>query len=305
MKIVIIGTVNKDLILPFQGGAIQSFGGIFYSISALSRLVESGVELIPVSFVGSDVYQHFLALLENYPNIHSGGLIPLDQKNHEVILEYIAPEERTEKALFNFPSLEWKHIKKNLKADFYIINMITGWDMTLKAFLKLSRKHFRQMYLDVHFLVMGMDKLGKRMPRCPENIYQWLRGARFIQMNKKEFSIMNPDDLDEASFFEKYMKPEQILMVTQGSEGVRTVFQKNGMIRNKHFSAYEVEEVADVTGCGDVFGAAFAWQFQQSQDLYQSVDYANKTAAANCMLKGTNEMDLLNSKLEKLSKKEV
>lgn len=305
MKIVVIGTVNKDLILPFQGGAIQSFGGIYYTISALSQLTNPEVEIVPVSFIGSDVYQHFKALLRNFNNIKPDGLIPIDQKNHEVILEYVAPEERTEKALFNFPSLEWKHIKKNTNADLYIINMITGWDVSLKAFLKLSRKYFNKIYLDVHFLVMGIDKLGKRMPRCPEDIHRWIRGARFVQMNQREFSILNPENLNETSFFEKYMKPEQVLFVTRAGEGVRTVFQKNGMIRNKHFPGYRVEEIVDVTGCGDVFGASFVWQYLQSRDLYKSIDYANRTAAANCMLRGTNEIDLLLSMMDKVKRTEV
>lgn len=300
MKIVVIGTINKDIILPFEGAPIQSFGGIYYTITALSTLASSPVEIIPVSFMGNDVFPHFTALLSNLDHVDKSGLIPIDQKNHEVILEYSSPEERSEKALFNFPPLEWKNIKKNLKGDFYIINMITGWDLSLKAFQKLSKKHFERMYLDVHFLVMGMDKMGKREPHYPENIIQWLRGARFLQMNAREFGIINKDNLYVSDFFDQYLKDEQILIITHGSKGAQLIFTKNNMVRNKDFPAYHVDKITDVTGCGDVFGAAFVLNYLKSEKLYDSVDFANHCAAVKCMLKGTNEMDLLTVKFDSL-----
>jgi hypothetical protein len=300
VKIAIIGTINKDLILPFQGASIQSFGGIYYTISALSTIAPDGITLIPISFVGEDIHSKLSALLEGFPNVEKHGLLTLPQKHHEVILEYVSPEERTEKALFNFPVLEWKNIKKIKSADFYMVNMITGWDLSLNAFQKLSKKYFEKLYLDVHFLVMGFDKLGKRFPQRPDNIEKWLRGARFIQMNEREFNIINEKNLHESDFFKDYMKPEQVLIITMAGKGVKIVFEKNSMIRNKNFPAYRVDRIADVTGCGDVFGAAFVYEYLKKQDLYGAIDFANKAAAANCMLKGTNEFDLLMARMAEL-----
>jgi sugar/nucleoside kinase (ribokinase family) len=302
VKIVIIGTINKDLILPFQGASIQSFGGIYYTMSALSAIAGKDIALLPISFIGEEVYSSLMALLEGFPNIEKHGLFPIPQKHHEVILEYVSPQSRIEKALFNFPPLEWKQLKKFKSADFYIVNMITGWDLSLNAFQKLSKKYYDKLYLDVHFLVMGADKLGNRYPHRPENIEKWIRGARFVQMNQVEFDIINDDDLHESDFYERYFNPDQILIITMASEGVRIIFRKNSMIRNKHFSAYALERVEDVTGCGDVFGAGFIFQYLQSENLYSAVDFANKAAAANCMLKGTNEFDLLKSRMEQLHK---
>jgi hypothetical protein len=297
MKIVIIGTINKDLILPFGGSSIQSFGGIFYSLGALTRFVGDHVTIYPISYIGMDVYSNLLLLLKNFGNVDPSGLIEIEQKNHEVILEYLSPEERTEKALFNFPSIGWENIKKFKKADFFIINMITGWDLSLQSYQKLSKINYSKMYLDVHFLVMGIDQSGKRSPDRPENITEWLRGSRFIQMNQREFEIINTEKLHESYFFEKYLRPDQYLIVTQGSGGANVIFRKNGKTRHKHFPALSVEKIEDVTGCGDVFGVGFVWNFLQSGDVYRSIEFANLAAGAKCFLRGTNEMDKLLPKM--------
>jgi hypothetical protein len=297
MKIVIIGTINKDLILPFGGSSIQSFGGIFYSLSALTRFVDDQVTIYPISYIGTDVYSNLLMLFKNFGNVDPTGLIRIEQKNHEVILEYLSPEERTEKALFNFPSIGWENIKQFSQADFFIINMITGWDLSLEAYQKLSGKNYSKMYLDVHFLVMGTDQYGKRYPHRPDNIIQWLRGARFIQMNQREFGIINTEGLGESTFFEKYLQPDQYLIVTFAGKGANVIFRKNNMTRNRHFPAVSVEKIEDVTGCGDVFGAGFVWNYLQSNDVYKSIEYANLAAGAKCYLRGTNEMDKLVTKM--------
>jgi adenosine kinase len=300
MKIAVLGTLNKDLILPFEGSPIQSFGGIYYTLSTLSKLGGNDVSLFPISYIGTDVHQTVNALFQKLGNIDGSGLLPIEQKNHEVILEYISPERRNEKALFNFPTIVWKDIKKLLKADFFIVNAITGWDLSLDAFTKMRKKFYDKMYLDVHFLAMGTDNLGKRFPKRPDDIQKWLKGARFIQMNKKEFETINKDSTHEIAFFEENFRKDQVLIITLGGHGARVIFRKNGMVRNKHFPAHHLDELVDTTGCGDVFGASFVWQYLQSHKIYDSMNFAMKMAGANCLLKGTNEIDNLLQTMEKI-----
>lgn len=293
MKIVIIGTINKDLILPFQGAPIQSIGGIYYSTSALSKMAGSDEEVVPISFVGNDLYDPLLRLLKQYPNVSIDGLIPLEQKNHEVILEYQNKEERIEKAFFNFPSLNWEDIKKQVDADFFLINFITGWDLNFESLRALSRDNFEKMYIDVHFLVMGQDKLGQRIPRRRDNIGEWLKCAKFVQMNETEYQIIAGGPMYEVAFFEKYMNPNQVLIITLAGRGAHIIFLKNNIVRKKHFPAVELGGIVDATGCGDVFSAGFIWKYNETKDLYQAMDFAIKAGAANCLLKGTTEMDRL------------
>ncbi len=301
MKISVIGTINKDLILPFQGASIQSIGGIYYSISALSYLGGDEVEIYPVSYLGNDLYSPFLALLKQHPNISTAGLIPIEQMNHKVILEYTSPEERVEKALFNLPPLKWKQLEPVLACDFFIVNLITGWDVSREAYLRLSEIHYSRMYLDVHFLVMGVDDLGRRFARVPEDIFDWLHGARFVQMNLREFRLITGGTSTELNFFDRHFRPDQVLLITMGSKGTRVIYKQGEIIRNRQFPAYPVEQVVDATGCGDVFGAAFVLKYLQTGRIEKAVEFANLAGAINCMLKGTNEMDKLPGLMEELS----
>ena len=298
MKITVIGTINKDLILPFQGAPIESYGGIFYNIAILSQLVDETDEIIPVSYLGEDVQTPVMAVLKELPRVSTEGLIPIDQKNHKVILEYQSPDQRKEKALFNFPPLTWKQVKPFLDSDIVIVNMITGWDIEEKAFLKIADRTRKKLYLDIHFLVMGADKLGRRFPKKPDKIGRWLKSSHFVQMNEAEYKII-AGDTPKEDFFKQNLKRDQILIITNGKRGIEMVRIDYGKIKSKHFPSYKLTSIVDATGCGDAFGAGFVFEYLRTNELEGSIHFANKVAAANALLKGTNEMPLLKETMDR------
>lgn len=62
------------------------------------------------------------------------------------------------------------------------------------------------------------------------------------------------------------------LIVTHGSEGAEIVHQK-------FWSTTKKVEVVDVTGAGDTFLAALAYQYLVTNDIKESVEFANKAAS--------------------------
>lgn len=299
MKITVIGTINKDLILPFQGAPIESYGGIFYNIAILSQLIDKTDLIIPVSFIGEDVQTPMMAVLKKLPNVSTDGLIPIDQKNHKVILEYQSPHQRKEKALFNFPPLTWKQVKPFLHSDMVIVNMITGWDIEEKAYLKIGKHARKKLYFDVHFLVMGADKLGRRSPERPNDIERWLKSSHFVQMNRMEYEII-AGDADKEDFFRRNMQRDQVLIITDGKNGADVIKVDYGKISLMHYPSFKLPAVVDATGCGDAFGAGFVYKYLKTNEVEGSIRFANQVAAANALLKGTNEMTLLKETMEKI-----
>jgi hypothetical protein len=301
MKITVIGTINKDLILPFQGAPIESYGGIFYNMAILSQLADEADEIVPVSFIGEDVQTPVMAVLKKLPCVSTEGLIPIDQKNHKVILEYQSPDQRREKALFKFPPLTWKQVKPFLDSDMVIVNMITGWDIEERAFLKIADRVRKNLYFDVHFLVMGADKLGRRFPKKPDKIERWLKNSRFLQMNQMEYKII-AGDTPKEEFFKRSLKRDQVMIITSGKRAVEVIRIDYGKIKLVQYPAFRLTSVVDSTGCGDAFGAGFVYEYLKTNDLDASIRFANKVAAANSLLKGTNEMTMLRETMEKISK---
>ncbi|RMF54608.1 MAG: carbohydrate kinase family protein [Calditrichaeota bacterium] len=301
MKITIIGTINKDLILPFHDTPIESFGGIFYDVSILSQLLSENDEIYPISFVGEDISGTIDAVLQKMPNVRREGLITLPQKNHKVILEYTSPQRRREKSLFQFPPLEWKHIEPFLAdSDMVIVNLISGWDIELKTMQKISEKVRNRLYLDLHYLVMDIDNLGRRSPRKPEAIEEWLKSARFVQMNETEYRIISEGYRNEVDFFQSCFNEDQILLITRASKGMLLLYERDGMIAHKTLPAFKIQKVVDTTGCGDAFGAGFVVEYIRSGDFSAAVEYAQLVAAANARLRGTNEMHRLQETMEEI-----
>jgi len=299
MNITVIGTINKDLILPFQGAPIESYGGIFYNMAILSQLTDEEDVIIPVSFIGEDVQTPVMAVLKKFPKVSTDGLIPIDQKNHKVILEYRSPHQRKEKALFNFPPLTWKQVKPFLGSDIIMVNMITGWDIEEKAFFKIAERVGKRLYLDVHFLVMGADKLGRRFPQKPNKVERWLKGSHFVQMNRMEYQIIAGENGKE-DFFKKNLKRDQVLIITDGKHGADVVKVDYGKINLKHYPAFKLPAIVDATGCGDAFGAGFVYKYLKTNEVEASIRFANQVAAANALLKGTNEMPLLKETMKEI-----
>ncbi len=302
-KITVIGTINKDLILPFRGAPIESLGGIFYTVAILGSLLDPEDEIVPVSFLGEDLADTVRAALLPFSNVNAKGLHSIPEKNQKVILEYLSPLERREKALFNFPPLEWKHIRGYLDADFIIVNLITGWDLTADAYRKIIARYGKRTYLDVHYLVKGIDSLGRRFPQRPQSIETWLEGVAFVQMNEEEFRIINESALSPADFYAARMSPEQVLIITRAEAGVTIVYQKEGMTREKNIAALPLPEVVDATGCGDAFGAGFVMAYAETNNVLEAARYANRVAAANALLEGTNEISRLKEVLKTLPAK--
>lgn len=296
MKITVIGTINKDLILPFNDVPIESFGGIFYDIGILSQIAQD-VEITPVSYVGEDVISTVQAILDKPSNVNTDGLVRGPETHHKVILEYTSPAQRSEKALFPFPPLEWAHIEPYTDADFIVLNMITGWDIELPTFQKLCEKCGDRIYMDFHFLASDVDEIGKRFRRIPENLQTWLSGPRFIQMNEDEFATLNQHNESEKEFFHRYFRDDQVLILTKASNGVSLVYRKNNITGKKDFPGNKIPRLIDSTGCGDAFGAGFIMNYLENNDMFQAATYGNIVAAAKATLRGTNELYRLKEKI--------
>lgn len=90
----------------------------------------------------------------------------------------------------------------------------------------------------------------------------WTNGAKFIKINKTEFSA-SQKFIDESLKFK--------IIVTKGGDGAD--------YRGKNFPTSKVD-VKDVSGAGDSFLAALVIKYLETQDIESSITFANQMASA-------------------------
>ena len=83
------------------------------------------------------------------------------------------------------------------------------------------------------------------------------------------------------------------LLITRGSRGATLFQQTNKKIERYEIAGVSAGEIADPTGCGDVFGAAFLYHMLKTNNAPQSAGFANATAAFNATVQGAEALDAL------------
>lgn len=88
-------------------------------------------------------------------------------------------------------------------------------------------------------------------------------------------TILSEEDLPDPRLAERYAAQARLLVVTQAERGAR-VYHEGQVYQSP---AFQPERVADPTGAGDVFAAAFLLALRRTGDPCHSADYANCVAS--------------------------
>jgi sugar/nucleoside kinase (ribokinase family) len=99
---------------------------------------------------------------------------------------------------------------------------------------------------------------------------KWALNAKFIKINKYEYNRS-----------EEYIKKElrDKLIHTSGSNGA--------YFKNKHFPV-ESKEIRDTSGAGDTFLSALAVEYLKTNNIENSIEFANKCASKVVMYRGVS-----------------
>ena len=283
MKILIIGHSVEDHIHQGNKETIKP-GGIYYSALGMSKIISAQDEIHLVTdlqksraHLFSDVYDKILT-----SNISWVEAIP---KVHLIIHD---KEERTEC---------YENISKNLDIDFGIhngfdgilINMITGYDITLEQLKEIRRNFSGLIYLDVHSLSRGITENKTRVFRPINNFNDWAFCADFVQANQLEVKTLSNQE-NEIRISSEIVKHEtKALVITKGDNGACVYFKQNEKIEHLSVSAEKVNTVNKV-GCGDIFGSVFFYTYLKTKNIEESLVTANSAAGKSAATNKINEL---------------
>lgn len=299
MKITVIGHLCLDVIhLPAEEGGkeVQSFGGITYTLLTLANLVSPQDTILPVFGVGGDEYDEFMALLGRYPTIDRSGIFRLNRPTNHVHLFYESNGQRVECSKEISDPIPFEKIKPFLSTDGVLINMVSGFDITLET-LDLIRMEVRDrgtpIHFDFHSLTLGVDRNEKRFRRPLTDWRRWCFMINSIQMSEVEAHGLTAERLDEPRLVNQLM-PLMVnaLIVTRDERGITLVEQHNKKLERHEIAGVPTQAV-DPTGCGDVFGAAFLAHYLKEKNYRTAALFANEAAAFKASFSGLEGLDRL------------
>jgi sugar/nucleoside kinase (ribokinase family) len=306
MVITVIGHICKDIVHLPNGEETQqeSFGGIMYTLMTLANLMGEKETIQPVFGIGQADYESLIESLKPYRNIDTRGIFKFKGLTNQVHLYYEKDAQmRTECSKNISAPIPFNRIKSYLDGDGVIINMVSGSDISLET-LDYIRMEIRERSIPIHFdfhsLTLGIDQEFKRFRRPLTDWRRWCFMLNSIQLSEEEALGLSAERYDESTLINHLMPlMVETLMITRGSRGVSVIVQDiHKKLTRRDIEGFSIGDAVDTTGCGDVFGSAFLYQYLKSKDSFTAAEFANRTAAFNATLRSTRELDGLRSKLE-------
>ena len=271
MKLLVIGHSVLDFIKSDEKSK-KSAGGIYYTVSALNRLKERDDEFYLCSQYDDETYEFFSSEFEKVNTNYLNKV----KKIPRVHLNLHKDEERHEKYenITNNLSVEINNIKQ---FDGILINMITGFDITLVQLQEIRKSYRGHIFIDVHTLSRGLDENFKRNFRVIPGFNKWANCLDIIQVNQNELYTLSQKK-NELEIVEEMLKVGvKIICVTKGALGARVYFKESNEILS-HFIAAKLINNDNAIGCGDVFGASFFYSYIRNNNVMDSLSNAIETA---------------------------
>lgn len=268
MNFLVIGHSVVDKIFDKRGIETNP-GGIFYSVISLLSQLENKDNL----FLCSAIDKSSEKLFEDYyQQVNTNFVSEVDSiPRVELVIDEIG--ERKER---------YSQISQNLLVPIYslsqfngiLINMITGYDISLDQ-LKQIRNNFKgSIYFDVHTLSRGVDKNFSRNFRKIENFGEWASCINILQANESEILTLSDQNDEKLIITELLSSGIEQVIITRAERGATVYYREDGVTKSIHKEALRIN-IKNKIGCGDVFGAVYFYNYMKNKNLFLALERAN------------------------------
>lgn len=271
MKLLVIGHSVLDFIKSDKMEKVCA-GGTYYSISALNRLKKNDDEIFLCSQFDDETYQYFksefekvsnkyLYKVEKIPKVHLN--LQKDKERHEVY------ENITNNLFVNVSDLN--------QFDGILINMITGFDLTIEQLIQIKNNFSGLIFMDVHTLSRGLSDEYKREFRLIPDFNKWADIVDIIQVNQNELFTISHKKTEMEIAEEILNIGVKVLCVTKGELGAKIYYYQQNEIASYFVAGNKINN-PNIIGCGDVFGASFFYSYIRNKNAINSLTNAVATA---------------------------
>jgi sugar/nucleoside kinase (ribokinase family) len=284
MKILVVGHLCFDVIHPVDGPEVESYGGIYYTVATLARLMGPLDTVVPVFGVHKADHPALVEHFKHFPNVNTSGIFKFDEPTNRVHLFYKDNQNRVECSRDIARPIPFEKLQRFLSVDGVLVNMISGFDLTLETLdqLRLAiRSNGAVTHFDFHSLTLGVKDGFERFRRPLDDWRRWAFMMDTVQLNEEEIAGLPPETMTERQTAGHLLTlGVKGVVVTKGARGATLYMNSHKRIVHEEFAGVTVDHPRDSTGCGDVFGAALHLKYAQTKDLQVATAYANRVAAA-------------------------
>ena len=286
--IIVFGSINMDLVVysdkqPAKGETI--LGNSFETFQggkganqavAVSRL---GFPVSLIGKVGNDVFGDELLESLNSEQVHT-SMVERHEGPSGVAFIYVFEETSENQIIVISGSNE--QVKSNQISD----KELSASDVLISQ-LEVPPSEIEDLFIRAKNT--GTYRILNTAPalKISKNL---IHESDLLVMNESELENLtertvesqNADSIGQA-IKDLNLSTTQSIVVTLGSKGVYVHASQKGQFIDGH-----KVEALDTTGSGDCFIGALASQYLESNDLLESVNFANKAAALSVMKRGAS-----------------
>jgi len=276
-SVAILGTLTRDTTVYADGSRSENLGGLFYSVTTFAHLFAGEARLRVVANVGADFDATARAALESL-GVDTALVRTVPQPNNHVFLTYRDLDTRDEVLRGLVPPVTGDLLAGARDATFLLVNLTSGRDVELTTLQEFRRTFAGVVQLDVHSLTLGFEPDGHRVLRLPPDWEAWLGCADWVQMNATEAGLLGGGEAPAAFARRALALGPRGILVTLGSRGSVAAWRAGDAIEEISVPAPFEPHPAYPTGCGDVYGATFAYALLSGAPVRMAVELATAVA---------------------------
>jgi sugar/nucleoside kinase (ribokinase family) len=282
MNILVIGHSVVDKIID-KGNLSIKPGGIFYSVASLLSQLQKDDKLFLCTELDEANEKLFM---DFYSRAEKEYVYKVESiQRVELKTESIGEREET-----------YSQISKNLavpsnnlnRFDGILINMISGYDISLTQLEKLRNNYLGQIYFDVHTLSRGIDKNLNRIFRRIENFNKWAECINILQANESELLTLSYKKDKNQIIEELFSFGIKQIIITRAEKGATVYSREDGITKIFNKDALKIK-LTNKVGCGDVFGAVYFYNYIKNKNVTLALEQANLFAGISSTYSKVNE----------------
>jgi len=297
MNFLVIGHSVIDKIIDKDRISIKP-GGIFYAVVSLLSQIQIEDKLYLCSSIDKE---NEMLFKDAYGRIEKEFLVYVDSiPKVELVVHLTGERKETYSQTAQNLLLPTNDLSR---FDGILINMISGYDVSLKQIQQLRKDYKGLIYFDVHTFSRGVDKNLNRIFRRITNFNEWAECIDILQANESELLTLS-DQKDEAGIVEElFSYGIKQIIITRAERGATVFFKEKDSIKKIHKDALQVKG-SNKVGCGDVFGAVYFYNYIKNKNVLLALQQAKLFAGvATTYSKAKEFLNLKRDANERISKK--